>query len=412
MKARRPGLPVVVGVVLATHALLFLATAMALGSIRAIDVGAVAWSHAFYFENASKALAGQVPYRDFVFEYPILAFPLFWIPRLLTSDLATYRILFIAEMWLFDAWTIILIAAQVARTEGADRVAGRLGWYTLACLPLAPLLIGRFELAPMALGFAAAHWWFSGRERLGGFVAGLGALMKVFPGLVALPALVADASQFRTRSPRGSLAFLATCAAGAAIWLMLGGARVRESIEYQTGRGLEIESIYAGIAFLGGAIAGIEVPWTFDHKAYHIAGAWGRGLAPWALPIQALVLLLVAWRFWRSGMGDGVRYAGAAVLAFIIAGKVLSPQFLIWLLPFPMVLGGATGNLARKIFLLACFGTALIYPGPGFPMLLAHRVEGALLLNVRNALLVWLLALLVTGARVETPSQGGSVNQP
>ena len=70
------------------HAVLFLATALGLRAVPA-DMGAVAWSHEFYFDHASRAMAGQVPYRDFMLEYPILTFPLFLLPRLLASDLLT-----------------------------------------------------------------------------------------------------------------------------------------------------------------------------------------------------------------------------------------------------------------------------------------------------------------------------------
>ena len=58
-------------------------------------------------------------------------------------------------------------------------------------------MVGRFELAPMVFAFAAARWWFAGRNVLGGLTAGLGTLMKVFPGLVAVPALVWEVSQLR-----------------------------------------------------------------------------------------------------------------------------------------------------------------------------------------------------------------------
>ena len=61
---------------------------------------------------------------------------------------------------------------------------------------------------------------------------------------------------------------------------------------------------------------------------------------------------MVMWAFRRSGMADGLRFSAAAVLAFIVFGKVLSPQYLIWLFPFMAVLDGRTGSVARKIFLL------------------------------------------------------------
>jgi hypothetical protein len=96
-------------------------------------------------------------------------------------------------------------------------------------------------------------------------------------------------------------------------------------------------------------------------------------------------------------MTEGLRYSAAAVLAFIITGKVLSPQYLVWLFPFLAVLDGPSGRLARRLFLLGCVTTAMLYPGPGFVMALDHRAGAILLLNLRNILLVWLLAWLLFG---------------
>ena len=58
------------------------------------DVGSVEWSHRYYYDYASEALAGKVPYRDFAFEYPVLSYPLFLVPRLLVSDFESYRFAF------------------------------------------------------------------------------------------------------------------------------------------------------------------------------------------------------------------------------------------------------------------------------------------------------------------------------
>jgi hypothetical protein len=373
----------------------------ALRSSGPADVGAVEWSHRYYYDYASEALAGRVPYRDFPFEYPILSYPLFLIPRLLVSEFEGYRVAFMAEMLLFDVAAIVLIARHGGDVEPVGVVAGRLVWYTLYCFLLAPLVIGRFELAPMVLAFAAASWWFSGRAVLGGVTAGLGTLMKVFPGLVAAPAMVKEVVSLRTARPRGAAPFLATLGLGLASWLWLGGSRVIGSLAYHAERGLEIESLFGGLVLLAGAITGQAVPWVFDHNAYHVAPGWGAGLARLSFPLQAATLFLVVWRFWESGMADGIRYPSAAVLAFVIPGKVLSPQYLIWLFPFLAVLDRGTGSLARRVFLLCCLTTTLIYPGPGFVMILGHEAWAILLLNMRNALMIWLLALLLSRPAAE-----------
>src|SRR5271166_6236342 len=262
---------------IAVHAVIFVATAAGLRAANAAlkhdgsaDVGAVEWSHRYYYDYASEALSGNIPYCDFPFEYPLLSYPLFLIPRLLVSDFESYRFAFMGEMFLFDVAAIVLIARHGRPSAGTGTVARRLGWYTLYCFLLAPLVIGRFELAPMVLAFAATCWWFSGRAILGGITAGLGTLMKIFPGVVAAPALVWEASRLGTTRARGMKALLATLAAGLAFWFSLGGRRVLESLGYHAARGLEVESLYGGALFLVGMITGEKVPWVLNYCAYHV----------------------------------------------------------------------------------------------------------------------------------------------
>jgi hypothetical protein len=186
-------------------------------------------------------------------------------------------------------------------------------------------------------------------------------------------------------------------AAGTALWWAVGGRGLLDSFRYHGERGLEVESLYAGLVFLAGAVSGRTVPWVRDHDALHIAPGWGSLAEAFVLPLQVGSLLLVLWRFRRSGMADGVRYAGAAVLAFVVTAKVLSPQFMIWLIPFMAVLGGATGARERRIFLLACVVTTVLYPVGFLAAVLDGYLLGILLLNYRNLSLVVLLWLLLYG---------------
>jgi hypothetical protein len=97
-------------------------------------------------------------------------------------------------------------------------------------------------------------------------------------------------------------------------------------------------------------------------------------------------------------MKDGVRYAAAAVLAFMITGKIFSAQYVIWLIPFVTVLRGETGRRARWMFLMACVATTIIYPLYAMKLILELNDLGSiLLLNYRNALLLALLVLLLSG---------------
>jgi hypothetical protein len=392
-------LPTLVAV--AAHLVLFVATGLLIKYGGHPDLGAATWSYRIYYDYASQAMQGQVPYRDYLVEYPILTFPLFLVPRLFVSDFARYCVGFAAEMLLFDVAAIVLIARHVAETEGAQRVAGRLVWYTVYCASLAPLVVGRFELAPMVLAFAAARWWFSGRNALGGFTAGLGGLLKVFPGLVAAPALVWEVSRLGTSRACGMRAFLVTLAIGGAGWFLLGGSNVLDSFYYHTARGQGIESLYSGALLAWGKLVRLDVPWVIEHKAVHLVPEWGSMLGALPAFLQAVALLLVLIQFRRRGMADGVRYAGAAILGSVITAKVLSPQYLVWLFPFVVSLGGWTGSRTRWLFISICLITALIYPGPAFAQILDHQGPAIFVLNLRNLLMLALLLLVLFGPGAE-----------
>ena len=57
-----------------------------------------------------------------------------------------------------------------------------------------------------------------------------------------------------------------------------------------------------------------------------------------------------------------VRYAAAAVVAFVAFGKVVSPQFLIWLLAIVVLVQGARGIAAIALLVAACALTRVWFP--------------------------------------------------
>jgi hypothetical protein len=349
-------------------------------SVTAVDLG-------IYFRYASLALAGAVPYRDYLVEYPPLALGIFLLPRLFANTLASYRLPFAALMLLFDALGAYLVALCLAERL----LPRRLGWYALCVAALYPFLANRYDWAPMAMAFAATQFWFSGRSVLGGATTALGTLLKLFPATVAALALTCEARQIRVTRLRGVATFTVIMLIAGAAWLALGGMR---SLEYQLGRGIQIETLWAGVVMAVAKSAGVELSWRFASGSATLVSPNIRALEAIILPAQGLLLLLAMWHGWRSRMADPFRSVGAAILGFAIAGKVLSPQYMIWLIPFLAVARGRTGRWSRRLFLPACVLTTLIYPLT-YGWLLTFQPWAIALLNVRNGLLVGLLAVLL-----------------
>jgi Glycosyltransferase family 87 len=347
-----------------------------------------------YFDDARPILEGRLPYRDYPVEYPILAIPLFLAPLAFASDFESYRLAFVGEMLLINAAAVWLVARSVEESEGIGEVRERLAWYSLIFALFCPMIIARFDLAPMLLAFASARWLARGQIKAGGFAAGLGVLVKLVPGLVVVPFL-AKLGPWRPKA-KGLAIFAMTVALGGFGWWCLGGAEVVRSFRYHGERGLEFGSLYASAYMVAHKLAGVWVFSHFDHGSTNLSGPGSHIASRLATIVQGVLLVLVAARARLMASGDEMRFAAAALVAYILAGKVLSPQYLIWLIPFVCVIPGTIGIKARRVFLVCSVLTTMIYPHL-FPALTDFEPWPVAVLALRNLGLAWLFAILLGG---------------
>lgn len=346
-----------------------------------------------YHRYAGFILAGQTPYRDFRVEYPPLSVPLFVLPALVATGRDAYRFAFAVEMFLCNAVAVLAVARWIERREGLERVPYRLARYTMLYTLLARFVVIRYDAAAALAGFCAAAWWFSGRPRRGGTMAAVGALLKIYPAAIAVVAVPGDLMTGARDRWRGLAAFAAALLVGTVAWLAIGGTSgVRDSLGYQLGRGFEFGSLYSGLQMLAAKILGAEIAVIRDHAAWSSITPWTDRWRPFVLPVQASAVLAVALGFVRRGCFEGMRYSGAAVLAFIVTGKVFSPQYLIWLVPFIAVLEGPSSRRGFWIFAAGCAAT-LAGPALAGPFGRTSLVV-ILAYNLKNALFLWLLAVL------------------
>ena len=104
----------------------------------------------------------------------------------------------------------------------------------------------------------------------------------------------------------------------------------------------------------------------------------------------------------------------ACVCAFVAFGKILSPQFLIWLVPVVALVHGRRGIAAAALFAAAAVNTLFWFPGRYFTdyVYVPHL---AWLVLVRNLTLVAAFAVLAVPARLlgdHPPVQLPAVRDP
>jgi hypothetical protein len=358
-----------------------------------------------YQRFGDAVLDGRVPYRDFELEYPPAALPIFILPALVRGD--DYSSAFELLMWACAVAAVVALGLALSGIRASPlRLFAAIGFLTLAPLALGSVVLSRYDLWPAALTIAALAALLGGRERLGLGVLGLATAAKLYP-LVLLPlALVWIHRRRGTREPWIGLAcFAAVVAACFVPFLILSPGGVVDSIGEQLGRPLQIESLGASFLLAAQQLGLYDATVRNSHGSQNLAGSLPDALASMQTGLQA-VAVVVVWALFavRDRGREGLLLASAAaVTAFVAFGKVLSPQFLIWLLPLVPALAGAWGIAAASVLAAALVTTELWFPFRYWDVV-ALQPAGWLVV-VRDLLLVVLFAVLLAALRKRGPEE-------
>jgi len=349
--------------------------------------------------------AGVTPYSGFLLEYPPGSLPVFLAPLLFGGE-ANYTRWFGLEMMAFDLATLWLVMAWAHRlapeAENARVAAG--ASYLLFTAALFPVLYARFDLAPAMLTLLALYLAYGTAPSLGALALGFAGAVKVWP--LALLPLWLILSHRRQGWPGAARAggFIAV-GFGAPVLPLLAraGSRVVDFLTFHYQRGIQLESTWATLAMILADLGVSPVKVDLRFGAIHFQGPAASLFAQFSTPaVLALTLApqLVARRKGLGGPPDargaiGLLATGGAVLGFLAGGKVLSPQFLVWIMPFlALVVSSPAG---RGAALLASVLTTVIYPY--FWPALLHQEPGHLAalaaLSARNLVLACFYVMLL-----------------
>jgi uncharacterized membrane protein len=325
---------------------------------------------------------GLLPYRDIPVEYPPGALPVFVAPTYARN----YEQVFGWLMAFIGVGTIAIAAAA-----GASRRA-------IALIAVSPLLLGsimlsRYDWWPTLLVVAAVAAFVHARDHLGWAALGAAVAVKVF-AVVLLP--LAFVWTWRRRGTAEALVGAGLAAAvviaGFLPFAILAPTGLWHSLYGQLSRPLQIESFGATLLT---TFSHPEVIAT--HGSLNLAGQGAVAKATSAVELALLVCVWVAFARGPMTAERLVRYAAACVCAFVALGKVLSPQFLIWLIPLVPLVRGRRGIAASLLLVAACILTQLYFPARYADYVFQLRLAWLVLL--RNVVLLALLAVLTLPAR-------------
>jgi Glycosyltransferase family 87 len=348
------------------------------------------------YERYGEAMSdGEMPYRDFRMEYPPAALPVFWLPTLGGGDSDDYRRRFEGLMGGLGVASVLLVAALTSSFWAPVFVGA-------APLALGAVYLSRFDLWPTALTLVAIALLLSGRPRLGLAALGVAVAAKLYPAVLA-PIFLAHV--WRTRGRREALAglgaFLGVLVAIVLPFALISPGGVWDAFWRQAGRPLQIESLGAGLLLAAHDLFGLELTMESSHGSQNLDGGTADALAVFSTLLQAAVLVAL-WVWYARGPATRQRFlaaCAAAVCAFVAFGKVLSPQFLIWLVPLVPLVRGRRGLVASGALAAALVLTQLWFPYRYWELALDFDEAASWLVLARDLVLVALTLLLVAGAR-------------
>jgi hypothetical protein len=357
-----------------------------------------------YRTFAEPVLAGGLPYRDVFFEYPPLAAPAIALPGLAGTGEDEFRLAF-AVWTLALAGAVVLLCGALAACTGGDR---RRALFAAALAPLAcgALLRTHFDVAPVALALAALWLVCAERPRSGLALLGAGALVKGFP-LVAVPVVLAwlVGRGRRREAVQGAAACLAVLVAGAAAALVVSPDGALDALRYHLERPAQVESP-AAMALLGLDAARLgDAASVSSHRSDGLLHPAADAVATLMGLVLLAVVALLSARAAQTGERRQVVLASlAAVTAFAALGKVLSPQFLIWVLPLgALALAWRMYALALAV-LAAAVLTQLEFPAHYFDVVAREPLPLALV-TLRDLVLLAVLGLALRASRAERQEQ-------
>jgi len=255
-----------------------------------------------YWPAVQKLLAGHIPYVDprFFVEYPPLGSAFFLLPALLhPTSLRAYDWLFAAQILAVDIATLPLIA-RLARRQQISATAA-LAAYGLAIPLLGALVSQRYDLVPATLTLGAILALLDRRSVVAWVLLLLATLMKLYPAVLAplfllyewrpLIATTRHWADWRTlaRRTRGIAVYALGLAGSTLAWRLLAPDSLARFIEWETRRGIEIESVWGSLAELAHLGVGLPARRVDSYGSYDVASS----LSPTLKLLSTLVTLVL-----------------------------------------------------------------------------------------------------------------------
>lgn len=352
-----------------------------------------------YQRAYEKIASGELPYRDFALEYPPGAAALFWFNGILPGPYdATFATLMLGAL-VATVVAVTLTARALGFSPWRQAIAG--GVVALSPVLLGHLLTSRFDLVLAAL--IAWMLWAAVTDRwtLAWVFLAVAILVKLVP-LAFIPVLlIVHWRRHGWPSVARGAAWCAGIVAVVVVPLLITAPHgMWGTISYHLDRPLQLEATGSAYLMSLRIMAGANLAVESSYGSQGLSGENPQYVATISTIVLVALIALIAWQVWRmvqrntAATDAAILVSGIAAtcLALLVAGKVLSPQFLVWILPGAVLITGRYGKAAIAVAIAALLMTQAYFPVL-YWYIVALQTPEMLLLITRDALLIVLLAL-------------------
>ena len=367
------------------------------------EIGQTYSSTGIYFDYASKMMAGLMPYRDFAVEYPPLALLFFLLPRLLASTPQSYATAFAVETLLFSlaGMLAVVLVSQRLGLRSWKPVAA----YTAFLLAIGPIVSHRYDIFPAILVLLALYAFLSERHRWAYALLAAGIMTKVYPAALLPVFLLHHYRNYSNKGIRSALlAFTATGIAIALPFFLVSPGGLFDSFSYHAQRGIQLESTYSSLLLVAGELGWLSVGREFTFGSWNLTGTAADVMAHvsmFVLPLALGATYRMIYRHVRTrppSAQDLVSYMLLVLIVLVATSKVLSPEYLVWLLPLVPLYSGRFKYRAWGVFFVVGVLTYIVYPLRYADLIWLHT-DAIVLLLERNVLVVILAVVVAASLR-------------
>ncbi|MEI7603598.1 MAG: hypothetical protein WCJ19_01090 [bacterium] len=373
----------------------------------------------------------KLPYINFFIEYPPLApffigIPAAIIPGLSNGKFIALYILTIG-VWISIFLTITYSVLKYFKVS-IKRILSYISIILILLTILFNLTYARFDLIPGIFTttsiFIFIYYLKSENNKYLYFSIALLMIafsLKIYP-IVILPIYIIielNRKKYKSLIISAGISFLICCLS--LIFIIGGFKNFQTFMNYQTKRDIEIESVYSSPLYILEIADKVDNQFAFQNGAIEITNDYAKNIGKVALPLIGL-FTICAYFFMskcflfkkkmiskNSMINLTILYSVLVTLIFIIFNKVLSPQYILWivcLLPLiPLISNFRKRDEIIFISLVAMISILTTLVFPIFFWELMQKKDFSLIISIiRNvaiiSLMIFIIKLIITETRL------------